>query len=368
MQCTEAAWPTTEEYLRQFNAKTELLRTPVSGSIDLTHTCNLRCIHCYLGRQSPARQLRSQEMSTEKMLSVVDEITDAGCFEVVLTGGEPLIRKDFTEIYRHIKLSGILVTVFSNGTLITDHIVDLFGELPPHTIEISLYGATAETYEKITGVKGSYKKCLSGIEKLVGRNLPVRLKTILMTLNAHEFTDIEKIAERFGVKFRFDPAIFPAFNGDRDPIRLRVPPEEAIAREFASEKVLHEWLDYYEKHRDSPPLETLYACAAGVTNFHIDPCGNLQPCVMVTEPRYDLNSGAFLAGWQTVISGIAELRPPAAFPCRHCSLRALCSYCPAFFRLENGSDTIRSEYLCTLGKRRFYMIAKNGYNEKRRER
>jgi radical SAM protein with 4Fe4S-binding SPASM domain len=363
MQCTETAWPSTEEYLRQFNAKTEQLRTPLSGSIDLTHACNLRCVHCYIGRQSPGEKLRSQEMSTTKLLSVVDEITDAGCFEIILTGGEPLMRKDFTDIYRHIKLNGILVTVFSNGTLISDRILDLFGELPPQTIEISLYGATEETYEKITGVAGSFRKCISGIERLIERRLPVRLKTVLMTLNNHEFTEIEKTAGRFGVKFRFDPAIFPSFDGDRSPLSLRVSPEEAIDREFSNEKLRNAWREFQEKNRTSRVLDTVYFCGAGVTNFHIDPYGNLRPCVMVTDLTYDLNSGTFLSGWQTVIPRILELKPPAKYPCRQCSFRALCSYCPAFFRLETGLETVRSEYLCAMGKRRFYMINQNEYNE-----
>ncbi len=135
----------------------------------------------------------------------------------------------------HAKTNGLLVTVFTNGTLITDEIIQLFKDLPPQSVEISLYGATAPTYEKITGIKGSYKQCRNGIKNLLDHNINVKLKTILMTLNLHEFYDIENIAKNYGVNFRFDPAIFPCFNGNKAPVLLRVDPEEVVEKEFSNE-------------------------------------------------------------------------------------------------------------------------------------
>ena len=79
-------------------------------------------------------------MNTARVLSVIDEITEAGCLSLLITGGEPLLRHDFSEIYRHAKKSGLLVTVFTNGTLITPAVIELFADLPPQIVEISLYG------------------------------------------------------------------------------------------------------------------------------------------------------------------------------------------------------------------------------------
>ena len=157
IQCRESEWLTTGEYLAEFSSKAERLRIPFSGSIDLTHRCNLDCVHCYLGPRAE-RRTGAAEMSTGRILSLLDEITDAECLNLLITGGDPLIREDFPVIYSHAKKNGLLVTIFTNGTLLTDRVLDLFVDLPPLEVEISIYGATAPTYEKITRVPGSYER------------------------------------------------------------------------------------------------------------------------------------------------------------------------------------------------------------------
>ena len=143
------------------------------------------------------------------------------------------MRDDFPEIYRHAKENGLLVTLFTNGTIVTEKIVELFCELPPVEVEISIYGATAEVYESITRVPGSYEKCMRGIRGLLDRGIRVNLKTILMTINRHEFSAMENMARELGVRFRFDAAISPCIDGDKTPLSLRVPPEEAIEKEMS---------------------------------------------------------------------------------------------------------------------------------------
>ncbi|HXX57901.1 MAG TPA: radical SAM protein, partial [Thermodesulfovibrionales bacterium] len=251
---------------------------------------------------------------------------------------------------------GLLVTVFTNGTLITDSILALFQNLPPHVVEISLYGATAATYENITGVAGSYERCLDGIKRLLGGKIRVRLKTILMTMNSHEFADIEDMAREFGVKFRFDAAIFPCANGDKSPLNLRVAPSDAVDKEFSDRERARVWKDYMRTRQEWAPTDSLYQCGAGLTGFHIDPYGYLQPCLMTRNMRYDLSKGSFLSGWNGIISGIRNKKARKDFACYHCDRKDLCGFCPAFFEFENGAEDARSEYLCAMGKNRFSRI------------
>jgi radical SAM protein with 4Fe4S-binding SPASM domain len=351
MECTETSVTTSAEFIRTFNSKAAQLRIPLSGSIDLTRRCNLSCIHCYAGGSSKGTM--QKEMDTGKILSVIDEICEAGCLYLLITGGEPLLRKDFPEIYRYAKGKGLIITVFTNGTLITDKIIDLFKDLPPHVVEISLYGATAATYEKITGVVGSYERCIQGISRLLSGKIHVNLKTILMTANSHEFFDIENIAKEFGVKFRFDSEIFPRFDGDKYPLELRVTAMDAIEKDFSDDDRRRQWKKYFEKTKGQPVHDSLYNCGAGVTGFHIDPYGNLQPCLMVTNIKYSLLSGSFISGWNNVISSIINKEPGSATDCNRCEKRHLCSFCPAFFELENGSGDLPSEYICSMGNHRF---------------
>jgi radical SAM protein with 4Fe4S-binding SPASM domain len=295
-------------------------------------------------------------METGKVLSVIDEITEAGCLNLLITGGEPLMHRDFGDIYRHAKMKGLLLTVFTNGTLIDETVIGLFRELPPQVVEISIYGASEETSEEVTGVKSSFGKCLQGIERLLANGIRVKLKTILMTLNTHEFYAMEQFARGYGVKFRFDAGIFPRLNGDRRPLDFRVSVEDAVAKEFSDSERLQSWRQYFERCRSLPVPETLYVCSAGVTNFHIDAYGRLQPCIMPTDISYDLSAGSFQQGWEKVISRIMEKKATSEYQCNGCEQRSLCGFCPAFFGLENDSEELRSDYLCEMGRQRGLML------------
>lgn len=356
MECAQSDWIDNKEYLQRLRRKVTQERIPLTGSIDVTHRCNLRCVHCYLGEEESHWENRNKETSTAQWISIIDEMTEAGCLYLLMSGGEPLIRKDFVEIYSHAKTNGLLVTVFTNGTLITDRVLELFEDLPPHIVEISLYGATAATYERVSRVKGSYEKCVRGIQRLMDIKTNLKLKTILMTYNRHEFYEIEDMARDWGLAFRFDPAIFPCFNGDKTPMHLRVSPQEAIEKEFSDEARMRQWRDYFERMRGNPASETLYECGAGLMSFHIDPYGALKPCLMVNSPRVDVSGGGFLTGWRDVIPRISEKQVDREFPCHKCEKRTLCGFCPAFFELENGSEDIRSEYLCAIAQSRFQAI------------
>jgi radical SAM protein with 4Fe4S-binding SPASM domain len=356
MDCTQTNWLSNKEYLQQFNRKAVEQRIPLSGSIDLTHRCNLNCVHCYLGDKTNFQGDGKKELDTAQWISIIDQFTKAGCLNLLITGGEPLLRKDFAEIYTHAKKNGLLVTVFTNGTLITEKILELFNVLPPRNVEISLYGATTAIYERITGIEGSYGKCLTGIQNLLDYGINLKLKTILMILNRHEFFDIENMAKNYGANFRFDAAIFPCFNGDKTPVRLRVSPKEAIEKEFSNDDRSKQWKDYFERMKGFSLTDTLYICGTGLTNFHIDPYGYLHPCLMVTNLRYDLTGGSFVKGWRNVIPSIRKKKAGAAYTCNQCKKMVLCGFCPAFFELEKGAEDVISEYLCKMGELRFQTI------------
>lgn len=346
MDCPQIP-PDNVEYMKRLHGEASSRRIPLSGGIEITRKCNFRCIHCYL-----ATDETKNEIGTDRWKGIIDEIAAAGCLFLLFTGGEPLARKDFPEIYRHAKLKGLIVTVFTNASMITGRIAELFEDLPPHAAEVSLYGASDATYEKITGISGAYRQCVAGIEKLLDAGINVQLKTVLMTENRHEFHEIENFAKSRGLGFRFDPAIFPRFSGDRTPLAYRIPPGDAARYEFSNADKRKQWEKFYNRVKDNPPPETLYSCGAGITAFHVDSYGNLQPCLMTDQIKNALRPGNFLQCWQDM-GKIREKTAKADFKCIQCEKRELCGYCPAFFNLENGSEDRPSEYICELGRYRW---------------
>jgi radical SAM protein with 4Fe4S-binding SPASM domain len=244
------------------------------------------------------------------------------------------------------------VTVFTNGTLVTEQALDAFSAYPPHAVEVSLYGATAPTYESVTGVPGSFKQCIRGLCRLKSRGVRLRLKTVLLTLNLHELEAVEAIASDFGAPFRCDALISPGLDGDRGPVRYRVSPKEAVEREFANPERARQQHDLFYRTRGGQPAPDLYQCGAGLTMFHVDAAGWMRPCLMVPGAGVYLPGASFAELWRgSDFTGFRD-RGRAPQRCRTCDTKAVCGYCPGFFQLESGSETVSSEYICDIGSLR----------------
>ncbi len=327
-------------------------RIPVSGSLEVTMRCNLRCQHCYIPVERRARHTKG-ELSLPEIQRILDEITDAGCFWLLLTGGDPFMRPDFLEIYAYARRKGLILTLFTNGTLLTREAADYLAEWRPLSIEITLYGSTQETYEKITGIPGSFMRCMRGIELLLERKIPLSLKTVVMTLNRHELEQMKAFAANLGVRFRFDPIINPALDSTLRPTRLRLSPEEIVEIEKADADRSNRWPEHFRLNQAVPASDRrMYRCGAGKHAFHIDAAGNLCLCLSARQPAYNLRDGNFQEGWTRFLPQLIVRQYSPDFPCLSCDLRSLCAQCPALAELEQGDSEKRVEFLCQVAKLR----------------
>lgn len=355
----EVAGPelTNADWMAGFRSRIADRRVPLMGTIELTSRCNLKCVHCYLGPQEEQWKKRSQEMSTEKVLSVVDEIVAAGTLYLLITGGDPMVHRDFKKVYRYAREQGLLVTVFCDGILVNDEIIELFTELPPFVVEVSLYGATAEVYEAVTRVKGSYPKAIKGIKRLLDNGIRVGLKTVLMTVNRHEMDAMRAIAEGFGVPFRMDNAIFPCLpNSSKDPLQYRITPKQAVEAELSDPKRAQEWVSYIDSRKGTPQGETTYRCGAGVNSFHVDPFGFASPCLMTTQYRHSLKDRSFESLWGQELVQLRSHKPREEYGCNSCEMQVACSGCPGFNYQETGHEDVKSQYVCDTTKERWEAI------------
>lgn len=324
-------------------------RFPLSGSLEVTHRCNLRCQHCYVNLPASDEAAKNKELSSEEIFRVIDEAAECGLLSLLLTGGEPLLRHDFKEIYRYCKRKGIFITLYTNGTLIDSEMGDFLAEWPPTLVQISLYGATAQTYEAVTGIRGSFRRCMEGIERLIERKIPLRLKAIVMTLNHQELKEMEKLAKTFGSPLRYGTYgtfLSPRLDGRKDPLRFRLSPEQVLAIDLERPTRMRE---YRKRCLDCPASTSraLYPCEAGKRTFNIDPTGKLTVCMLSRRWPYDLRSGNFKEAWLEWIPKrvLSQKRDP--LPCDRCNIRHLCSnHCPALSELEMGKSGEIVPYLC----------------------
>jgi len=147
-------------------------RIPASGTVELTRRCPLSCVHCYNNLPMDDSEARSRELTFDEHRRILDEITEAGCLWLLYSGGETLARADFLEIYTYAKQKGLIITLFTNGTLLTADIADHLAEWRPFSIEITLYGRTPQTHDGVTGVPGSYEQCMRAVRLLRERRTP----------------------------------------------------------------------------------------------------------------------------------------------------------------------------------------------------
>ncbi|MDY6932298.1 MAG: radical SAM protein, partial [Halobacteriota archaeon] len=185
---------------------------PYAVQFELTSRCNLKCRHCYMDIEKDY----SSELSTEEVFGIIDQLVDIGTFYLGFTGGEIFTRKDLFEIAEYAKKKGFFLTFMTNGTLIKSEIIEEIEKFKPIKFEISLYGATPETHDYITRVKGSFESTIAAIEDLVRHDITVITKTSLMNLNVHESEDIKALCEHLGVICKLTPGMTPLRDGSID--------------------------------------------------------------------------------------------------------------------------------------------------------
>ena len=264
-------------------------RFPLACQWEITCRCNLHCVMCYTDCFNRPENIK-QELSTGEILRIMDELAEAGCLELCLTGGEPFARPDFFQLYEHAIRLGFLVTLFTNGTFITEPVADRLAELPPYRIEISLHGLTEDTFEKVTLGRGSFQRCRQAIARLIERGIPLTLKTTAMTVNHHEVLAIKQYVEGIGsVGYKLAEEIRPAIDGSGEPFRFAL---SSDALDDLNKQDPQLWNEACRNHaQDTLP------CRSGMQRFHIDAYGFLQLCSGNRAQGYDLRKGAFKEGF-----------------------------------------------------------------------
>jgi len=339
------------EFNKKFFPQVYSERIPLVGGMECTFRCNLHCVHCYV----PRKKKNLRELSLKQTCHILDQVADEGCLWFLLTGGEPLVQPDFLEIYKYAKKKGLIVTIFTNGTLITQRIAGFLRDLPPFLVEITMYGATKETYERVTRVEGSFERYRQGIDLLLKNGIQLQLKALILKINKHELWDMKAQATSFGVDFRFDGVINPQLDGNLNPCAERISPEEMVELDIQDRARFDEWQRFAKKYakrynsKDSKERKNyFYHCGAGINCFHIAPDGQLCPCLLARHPSYDLLKGTFHRGWHEFMRQVRFQEAPEDYQCGNCDLLSLCGYCPGWYQLERVKTEEPRHYLCQI--------------------
>ena len=336
-------------------------RVPLQVSIEVTRRCPLECLHCYNNLPMGDMDARQRELSTEEHFKMLDELVEMGVFWLLYTGGEIFARKDFLEIYTYAKKKGFLITLFTNGTIMTEEIADYLAEWPPFAIEITLYGRTRETYEALTAIPGSYDRCLRGIKMLKDRKLPLKLKTVATSVNKHEVSAMRQFAEEeLGVEFKMDAQINPRIDCSQSPLAVRLTAEEVVALDMHAPKGVSEYRRLAKHDAENPPNlsqgNTVYFCGGGMNSFAINAYGEVGICVISQQETFGIREAGVKAVWERSLKDLRMRKRTQVTKCVNCRIQSLCGMCPANGELENGDRESPVSFLCNVAHLRAAVI------------
>ena len=185
--------PMLSAYLHSRGAE---LGLPVSGTFELTSRCNFSCPMCYVHLQNAKSE---QELTATQWLELAQRGKDRGMVFVLLTGGEPFLRKDFFEIYEGMRAMGLMITINTNGSLLTGEIRRKLIENPPVRLNISLYGGCDETYRNMCG-QPAFDTVVDNIRSLKEAGIDVRLNYSIISQNRQDMKKILDISREMNVQ------------------------------------------------------------------------------------------------------------------------------------------------------------------------
>ena len=342
----EPLWST---YMHQ---KASALGLPFTGNFELTAKCNFNCRMCYVHDNT-----KPDALSAEDWLRIAEEARDAGMVFVLLTGGEPLMHKDFKEIYKGMKRLGLLISINTNGSMFTDEYMEFFRKDPPLRFNISLYGGSNETYKALCG-RPAFDTVVHNIRKLKAAGIQVRINASITPYNKDDIQAIYQAGRELEVPVKGTTYMFP-------PVRVNGGQFGDAPHRFSPHDAARYMLQCREQYLTPDKLAALgqgalppetddcvdgsgehVKCRAGRSTFWITWDGRMLPCGMFPTEGYSIPEMGFTKAWESVRAYVASLTLPAA--CTGCPQRARCPVCAAAALCETGNTSTRPAYICEM--------------------
>lgn len=332
-------------------------KVPILGTFELTPGCNMNCKMCYVHVSDYDRHNISVERTSQEWIKTGQECRDAGMLFLLLTGGEPFFRKDFKEIYIGLNNLGLIITINTNGLLITEDTLEWLKKCPPSKMNISIYGTSDETYEKICGIKNGFSKVTRVIDMLLAANIRIGINATIIKDNFCDLEGIYSFAKERHLSVKETVYMFPPFkSNERKIIDYQLTPEEAgYALFFGKKYQMSEEMFkiYIERMKDV--LSNAHnnininsdGCMAGKASFSVTWDGKIKACGMISEQMGDLAKDDFLTCWNRIISNTKGRQLPNV--CRCCNKRSYCTICNAVINAECKNNTEAAPgYMCKI--------------------
>ncbi|MDP6943757.1 MAG: radical SAM protein [Myxococcota bacterium] len=316
-------------------------------SWNLTRKCNLRCEHCYIGAGRITRADAQGELTTDEALAVVDQLCEVNPEALlILTGGEPLLRKDVFEIASYASSRGLWPVVGTNGVLITAELCERMLEAGIRGVALSLDSLDPEAHDRFRQVEGAFQNTVDGAKILEEAGVPFIVQTTIGEHNIDDLADIAAMAFGLGARVFNVYFLVPTGRGSYISTITSEQYEEAMGmlqtlqKEYVGRMVVnskcapHYQRFLYQSEPDSPFLKTFGAdaggCPAGTHYVGIRPNGDVTPCPYLPVYGGNLREQSFKEIWEDAeIFQRIRRRDQLTGHCGTCEFSKVCGGCRA---------------------------------------
>jgi len=291
---------------------------PVSAIIELTYRCPLDCIHCYVDR---SEVLQKEELQFAEYAGFIDEFRSAGGLYLVLTGGDPLLHKDFEKIFNYARKKRIAVSIMSSGVQNDLQLFDRLAKLGIMSFQSSIHGHKSEVHDKFTGAAGSFETTLNTLRYMKKLGVYVQAAVMINRNNIEFFDDIVNFLENEKFNYVFNYEMFPKRNGDKTPLKLNISEEETIL-------CLSKTGDPGQPRLFGKMPED-FPCNAARSLVSLNPEGTVFPCLELRIPAGNIKKSSFSDIWNNsdVFKMIRQIKFKDLIECPSCELKNFCNRC-----------------------------------------
>ena len=333
---------------------------PINGTFELTARCNFNCRMCYVHQQSDVSELKKRELTAEQWLEIARKARDMGLMFLLLTGGEPFLREDFPYLYEQLIKMGFVVSINSNASLYNDTLSELFRKYPPSRINVTLYGASEETYSGLCG-NPSFEKVILNLKRMKADGLQVRLNVSLTPYNYHDMERIDAISRELNLQTKASAYMYPParVDGSIGENEARFTPDEAgkaIAKWYSLRESRETFIQRANAIKQgtaseaedncADPESSGVQCRAGRSSFWITWDGRMMPCGTMSVESTDVVERGFEQAWRDTMQRTSKIRLP--IECAACSNRKHCGVCASICKCESGEFNIKPAYVCAM--------------------
>ncbi len=345
-------------------------RIPLGGAFELLPLCNMDCRMCFLRLSPEEMKQQGRLRSADEWLALAAEAQKAGLLFLLLTGGEIFLYPEFEKLYNGLCKLGFIITLNTNGTLITEAYADMLAKHRPRRVNITLYGSSDEIYGRLCKNPRGFTQVMKAIQLLKERDIAIKLNASLTKDNFDDLENIQRIAHELELPIEVDTYMFPSARKGSIPFdhASRLSPSQAAAGYIKTKQdelsedsfmALSRAMSLcYQNAKDfegTLPLEPM-SCRAGRSSFWINWKGNMTPCVFMETPAIPVFDQGFDASWKY----IKEERDKMFLPpkCTGCGKRKFCTVCAACVYTETGNFKNAPKYMCDLTEEKLKLMNK----------